>query len=308
MSSYNNYEDDDECDSSFMYRQRQAVKLDNNNIVNNENSKIEKHKKLEEDYDEDTQPLNLSLKPRSDEQTQFSSTIYSLKNKTNECNIILKTQNDQIIVKEEVVDKENIQDIYKLIKDEDSDNDLTDLNWLTSYNISKDFKIENFGCLSPESECDDEADGSHRPLSSFIPASLLHNMLVTHTKPPYSYSCLIFMSIESSAKKRLTVKEIYSWILNNFPYFRSIPSGSWKNSIRHNLSHNRCFKKVDKNLLTCRDFSGKGSLWCVNPDCRMVLIETLKKMPQKAYSILQDIPESLGIQTYKTTVLKSPKW
>ena len=64
-------------------------------------------------------------------------------------------------------------------------------------------------------------------------------------KPPYSFSCLIFMAIDSSPEKRLPVKEIYHWIQKNFKFFNQAPSG-WKNSVRHNLSLNKCFMKVEK--------------------------------------------------------------
>lgn len=65
------------------------------------------------------------------------------------------------------------------------------------------------------------------------------------SKPPYSFSCLIFMAIEDSKQKALPVKEIYAWILDHFPYFKNAPTG-WKNSVRHNLSLNKCFQKVEK--------------------------------------------------------------
>lgn len=67
----------------------------------------------------------------------------------------------------------------------------------------------------------------------------------TNNKPPYSFSCLIFMAIEDSKQKALPVKEIYNWILEHFPYFKNAPTG-WKNSVRHNLSLNKCFQKVEK--------------------------------------------------------------
>ncbi|CAO2604513.1 Forkhead box protein N2 [Lemmus lemmus] len=53
------------------------------------------------------------------------------------------------------------------------------------------------------------------------------------------------MAIEHSPNKCLPVKEIYSWILDRFPYFATAPTG-WKNSVRHNLSLNKCFQKVER--------------------------------------------------------------
>ncbi|XP_050315295.1 forkhead box protein N3-like isoform X2 [Anthonomus grandis grandis] len=94
-----------------------------------------------------------------------------------------------------------------------------------------------------------------------------------HSKPPYSFSCLIFMAIEDSKQKALPVKEIYAWILDHFPYFKNAPTG-WKNSVRHNLSLNKCFQKVEKapNL-------GKGSLWTVDPQYRSNLQQALNRSP-----------------------------
>ncbi|GIY61774.1 forkhead box protein N3 [Caerostris extrusa] len=63
-----------------------------------------------------------------------------------------------------------------------------------------------------------------------LPAHSPYNPAVhTTSKPPYSFSCLIFMAIEDSINKALPVKDIYSWILNRFPYFQNAPTG-WKNS------------------------------------------------------------------------------
>ena len=68
--------------------------------------------------------------------------------------------------------------------------------------------------------------------------------LHTKEKPPFSFSTLIFMAIEASKAKALPVKDIYTWILDHYPYFKTAPTG-WKNSVRHNLSLNKCFCKVD---------------------------------------------------------------
>ncbi|CAB3362808.1 Hypothetical predicted protein [Cloeon dipterum] len=77
-----------------------------------------------------------------------------------------------------------------------------------------------------------------------------------------SYAELITKAILSSKDKRLTLSEIYDYLIRTIPYFteRSSPSASagWKNSIRHNLSlHNRFQRTHNEN-------SSKSSWWSVN--------------------------------------------
>lgn len=46
-------------------------------------------------------------------------------------------------------------------------------------------------------------------------------------KPVYSYANLIMFAIRSSPRGKMTLSEIYQWICDTFPYYRSIGSG-WK--------------------------------------------------------------------------------
>ncbi|ROJ29393.1 Protein YIF1A [Anabarilius grahami] len=95
----------------------------------------------------------------------------------------------------------------------------------------------------------------------------------TPAKPPYSFSSLIFMAIEDSPEKRLPVKSIYEWIVDNFPYYREAPGG-WRNSVRHNLSLSKSFQRIHRDK---SQSVGKGSLWRVCPEYRPALLEVLKK-------------------------------
>lgn len=90
--------------------------------------------------------------------------------------------------------------------------------------------------------------------------SLFHNRVFQpeEPKPQHSYIGLIAMAILSSPEGKLVLSDIYQYILDNYPYFRSRGPG-WRNSIRHNLSLNDCFVKAG------RSANGKGHYWAIHP-------------------------------------------
>lgn len=172
------------------------------------------------------------------------------------------------------------------------DEELTNLNWLhESKNLLKSFGESVLRSVSPVQDPDDDTPPS--PAHSDMPYDARQN---PNCKPPYSFSCLIFMAIEDSPTKRLPVKDIYNWILEHFPYFANAPTG-WKNSVRHNLSLNKCFKKVDKER---SQSIGKGSLWCIDPEYRQNLIQALKKTPYHPHPHVFNTPPA-SPQAYQST-------
>jgi hypothetical protein len=91
-------------------------------------------------------------------------------------------------------------------------------------------------------------------------------------KPPYSFPCLIGLAFKNSESGALCVREIYAYIVKHFPYFLTAKAG-WKNSVRHNLSLNKYFKKVERT----DGANSKSSLWTVAPMMQEQLDRDIKQ-------------------------------
>jgi len=133
------------------------------------------------------------------------------------------------------------------------DDELTNLTWLQDNNLLQNMTQDNESVVSSDlSARVFREDGENvspkkvRPTDSESKVNLLtanatsmvctvppvqyNPLLHIKTKPPYSFSSLICMAIESSPSKALPVKDIYSWISKNFPYYQEVPDG-WKNTV-----------------------------------------------------------------------------
>ncbi|KAI7897089.1 fork head domain-containing protein, partial [Mucor mucedo] len=74
-------------------------------------------------------------------------------------------------------------------------------------------------------------------------------------RPPHSYASLIAQAILTSRDQRLTLREIYEWVQTRYPHLYEANETGWQNTIRHNLSLNRCFRKLPR---LSQDSAGKG--------------------------------------------------
>ncbi|KAJ2975216.1 hypothetical protein NUW58_g8421 [Xylaria curta] len=90
-----------------------------------------------------------------------------------------------------------------------------------------------------------------------------------HIKPHYSYAQLITQAIIGAPGEKLNLASIYSYIIDNYAYYRHQPMAGWQNSIRHNLSLNKAFIKAPRST----DEPGKGMKWEIVPEHRADMVK-----------------------------------
>lgn len=122
----------------------------------------------------------------------------------------------------------------------DCDRSLTQLDWIRDLQAAKptaSSQQQKQEEAAAEIECQDADQTATTPTSiSGRPQSASDESNGSSSKnagnrgkPPYSYASLIMMAIQSSSERKMTLNEIYHWIMENYEWYREQPDGaSWK--------------------------------------------------------------------------------
>ena len=115
------------------------------------------------------------------------------------------------------------------MEEENLENSLTEMDWLLQLN----------GFASGEA---DDLQTSPEVGHGVVDFSLVRTsescnstFLNYKSKPPFSYTHLITEAISSTEYKRMSLSDIYQWIRENYPYYRTAAPG-WKvcvNLLKH---------------------------------------------------------------------------
>ncbi|KAI6079800.1 Forkhead box protein M1 isoform X1 [Aix galericulata] len=177
------------------------------------------------------------------------------------------------------------------------DNSLTNIQWLgkmrtdglSPCSVKQDMEKENQIPLQEKIKTEEDSAAVAIPTSSSSSSSSWQDSI--SERPPYSYMAMIQFAINSTERKRMTLKDIYTWIEDHFPYFKHVAKPGWKNSIRHNLSlHDMFVRETSAN--------GKISFWTIHPDANRCL--TLDQVFKQQKRHVADLQKNVGSSSSKT--------
>lgn len=76
----------------------------------------------------------------------------------------------------------------------------------------------------------------------------------------------------------LTLQEIYAAVAATFPFYK-LGERTWQNSIRHTMSFNDCFIRVQRDPHRRPDSArDRGGLWAMHPNCGDMFVSLFTRL------------------------------
>ncbi|XP_062339123.1 forkhead box protein M1 isoform X2 [Osmerus eperlanus] len=217
---------------------------------------------------------------------------------------LLDTRTEEEAAIDSLLDTKPLTTIKPLNKDLDCsplDDSLTNIQWLGR------MSTDGLGPDSAKKPADKENQDAcaqivQQPQSRQVETESVVVKDPLSERPPYSYMAMIQFAINSKRNRRMTLKEIYTWIEDHFPFFRFVAKPGWKNSIRHNLSLHDMFIRE-----TTQD--GKVSYWTIRPEANRCLTldqvykpdgDSAASLSSQAMQVFDQQQKRLGPEIKKT--------
>ncbi|KAF9222039.1 hypothetical protein BS17DRAFT_796841 [Gyrodon lividus] len=121
------------------------------------------------------------------------------------------------------------------------------------------------------------------------PSQQLLKPEVMPPKPQLTYAQLCYRAIKAMGG-RATLQDICGWMIDNYDWYRYNEGAGWENSVRHNLSSGRAFKKMERST----GEHGKGFFWSVDAQYERTFEEQEARALAQAQSSSQAAPPPIG--------------
>jgi len=106
------------------------------------------------------------------------------------------------------------------MEDDDLESSLTEMDWL--------LQLSGFASGEADDQRTADIENGVADFSLVRTSQSSYSAVLSYkSKPPFSYTYLITEAINSTERKRMSLSEIYQWIRENYPYYRTAAPG-WK--------------------------------------------------------------------------------
>ncbi|GAB1294125.1 Forkhead box protein R1 [Apodemus speciosus] len=115
------------------------------------------------------------------------------------------------------------------------------------------------------------------------------------SRPPLHYFHLIALALRNSPPCGLNVQQIYNFIREHFPFFRTAPE-AWKNTIRHNLCFRDSFEKVPVSKQGEGSARPRSCLWKLTEEGHRRFLEEARTLASTQLQSIQQCMSQPGVK------------